>query len=173
MSKSNPVHPWRLGRTRALIFTQKSLNRAKTGVPHGTPKKIPRLGRDVSTMRKTQSTKINRKINSIVWFGHTRALRKKKKKWHETAIFPALQKLTHMYYIQYSKRPKDHSSSDIATLYSNHLHIILRQIAVDFKCYVMLGYFRGMMVRLVRQALAMALLLLLLLLFHIFLLPHK
>ena len=79
MSKSNPVHPWRLGRTRALIFTQKSLNRARTGVPHGTPKKFPRLGQDVSTMRKTQSTKINRKINSILYsFGHTRALRKKK-----------------------------------------------------------------------------------------------
>ena len=35
MSKSNPVHLWRFGRTRALIFTQKSLNRAKTGVLHG------------------------------------------------------------------------------------------------------------------------------------------
>ena len=38
MSKSNPVHPWRFGRTRALIFTQKWLNRAKIGVLHGTPK---------------------------------------------------------------------------------------------------------------------------------------
>ena len=37
MSKSNPVHLWRFGRTRALFFTQKSLNRAKTWVLHGTP----------------------------------------------------------------------------------------------------------------------------------------
>ena len=79
MSKSNPVHPWRLGRTRALIFTQKSLNRAKTGVPHGTPKNFPRLGRDVSTMRKTQSTKINRKINFILHGLATRRLSVKKK----------------------------------------------------------------------------------------------
>ena len=38
MSKSNPVRPWRFGRTRALIFTQKWLNRAKIGVLLGTPK---------------------------------------------------------------------------------------------------------------------------------------
>ena len=88
MSKSNPVHPWRLGRTRALIFTQKSLNRAKTGVPHGTPKIFPRLGRDVSTMRKTQSTKINRKINFILHGLATRRLSVKKKSDTKQPFFP-------------------------------------------------------------------------------------
>ena len=88
MSKSNPVHPWRLGRTRALIFTQKSLNRAKTGVPHGTPKNFPRLGRDVSTMRKTQSTKINRKINFILHGLATRRLSVKKKSDTKQPFFP-------------------------------------------------------------------------------------
>ena len=88
MSKSNPVHPWRLGRTRALIFTQKLLNRAKTGVPHGTPKNFPRLGRDVSTMRKTQSTKINRKINFILHSLATRRLSVKKKSDTKQRFFP-------------------------------------------------------------------------------------
>ena len=49
-----------------LIFTQKILNRAKTGVLHGTPKIFLRVSQDVFTMHNTQSTKINRKINFIL-----------------------------------------------------------------------------------------------------------
>ena len=56
MSKSNPVHLWRFGRTRALIFTQKSLNRAKTGVLNGTPKNFLGPGQGVSRVSKTQCT---------------------------------------------------------------------------------------------------------------------
>ena len=65
MSKSNPVHLWRFGRTRTLIFTQKWLNRAKIGVLHGTPKKFLRPNKSVSRVFKTQLSKINWKIKSI------------------------------------------------------------------------------------------------------------
>ena len=66
MSKSNPVHLWRFGRTRALIFTQNLLNRAKTGMLHGTPKIFPGLGQGVSRVNKTQVARINWKIKSIL-----------------------------------------------------------------------------------------------------------
>ena len=65
MSKSNPVHLWRFGRTTALIFTQKWLNRAKTGVLHGTLKNFPRSNKSVSRVYGTQLTKINWKIKNI------------------------------------------------------------------------------------------------------------
>ena len=65
MSKSNPVHLWRFGRTTALIFTQKWLNRAKTGVLHGTLKIFPRSNKSVSRVYGTQLTKINWKIKNI------------------------------------------------------------------------------------------------------------
>ena len=65
MSKSNPVHLWRFGRTRALIFTQKWLNRAKIGVLHGTPKKFLRPNKSVSRVLKTPLSKINWTIKSI------------------------------------------------------------------------------------------------------------
>ena len=65
MSKSNPVHLWRFGRTTALIFTQKWLNRAKTGVLHGTLKIFPRSNKSVSRVHRTQLTKINWKIKNI------------------------------------------------------------------------------------------------------------
>ena len=65
MSKSNPVHLWRFGRTRTLIFTQKWLNRAKIGVLHGTPKNFLRPNKSVSRVFKTQLSKINWKIKSI------------------------------------------------------------------------------------------------------------
>ena len=65
MSKSNPVHLWRFGRTRALIFTQKWLNRAKIGVLHGTPKIFLRPNKSVSRVLKTQLSKINWTIKSI------------------------------------------------------------------------------------------------------------
>ena len=66
MSKSNPVHLWRFGRTGALIFTLKWLNRAKTGMLHGTPKFFPGLGQGVSRVHKTQVARINWKIKSIL-----------------------------------------------------------------------------------------------------------
>ena len=65
MSKSNPVHLGRFGRTTALIFTQKWLNRAKTGVLHGTLKNFPRSNKSVSRVYGTQLTKINWKIKNI------------------------------------------------------------------------------------------------------------
>ena len=65
MSKSNPVHIWRSGHTTALIFTQKWLNRAKTGVLHGTLKNFPRSNKSVSRVYGTQLTKINWKIKNI------------------------------------------------------------------------------------------------------------
>ena len=65
MSKSNPVHPWRFGRTRALIFTQKWLKRAKIGMVHATPKIFLRPNKSVSRVFKTQLSKINWKIKSI------------------------------------------------------------------------------------------------------------
>ena len=65
MSKSNPVHLWRFGRTRTLIFTQKWLNRAKIGVLHGTPKNFLRPNKSVSRVLKTPLSKINWKIQNI------------------------------------------------------------------------------------------------------------
>ena len=47
MRRSNPVQQWRFFHTGSLNFTQKWLNRAKTGAPHGTKKCFPRLGRSV------------------------------------------------------------------------------------------------------------------------------
>ena len=43
----------------ALILTQKWLNRAKTGVLHGTQKKFPRSNKSVSKVYGTQLTRIN------------------------------------------------------------------------------------------------------------------
>ena len=74
MSKSNPVHLWRFGRTRALFLPQKSLNRAKTGVLNGTPKNFPGPGQGVLMMHKTQLARINWKIKSIFYGLTTRTL---------------------------------------------------------------------------------------------------
>ena len=65
MSKSNQVHLWRFGRTGALIFTQKWLNRAKTGVLRRTLKKFPRPCQGVSRVQGTQLSRINWKIKDI------------------------------------------------------------------------------------------------------------
>ena len=74
MSKLNPVHLWRFGRTRALFLPQKSLNRAKTGVLNRTPKFFPWPGQGVLTMHKTQLARINWKIKSICYGLATRGL---------------------------------------------------------------------------------------------------
>ena len=74
MSKPNPVHPWRFGRTRALIFTQKWLKRVKIGVLHATPNFFLRPNKSVSRMYKTQLSKINWKIKSIFYGLTTRTL---------------------------------------------------------------------------------------------------
>ena len=84
MSKSNPVHPWRFGRTRALIFTQKWLKRAKIGMVHATPKIFLRPNKSVSRVFKTQLSKINWKIKSIFYGLATRTfyfLKKYDTKW--------------------------------------------------------------------------------------------
>ena len=70
-------------------------NGAKTGVLHGTLKKFLRPGQGVSILYKIQSTKINWKIKAILSGLVTRRLYFKKK-WHEMAIFPVLQKLTNI-----------------------------------------------------------------------------
>ena len=88
MSKSNPVHLWRFGRTRALIFTQNLLNRAKTGVLHGTPKIFPGLGQGVSRVHKTQVARINWKIKSILSGLVTQRLYFLKKYDTKWAFFP-------------------------------------------------------------------------------------
>ena len=85
MSKSNPVRLWRLGRTGALIFTQKWPNRAKTGVPKNTKKKLwgPTWG--VLVMQKIQLTQNNWKIKFIFYGLATRELYFLKKNdisWH-------------------------------------------------------------------------------------------
>ena len=72
-----------------LISTQKWLNRAKTGVLHGTPKKILRVSQDVFTMQNTQSTKINWKINFILYGLATRRLSVNKKSDTKQLFFPA------------------------------------------------------------------------------------
>ena len=88
MSKSNLVHLWRFGRTGALIFTLKWLNRAKTGVLHGTPKIFPGLGQGVSRVNKTQVARINWKIKSILSGLVTRRLYFLKKYDTKWAFFP-------------------------------------------------------------------------------------
>ena len=88
MSKSNPVHLWRFGRTGALIFTLKWLNRAKTGMLHGTPKIFPGLGQGVSRVNKTQVARINWKIKSILSGLVTRRLYFLKKYDTKWAFFP-------------------------------------------------------------------------------------
>ena len=88
MSKSNPVHLWRFGRTRTLIFTQKWLNRAKIGVLHGTPKNFLRPNKSVSRVFKTQLSKINWKIKSISSGLVTRRLYFLKKYDTKWAFFP-------------------------------------------------------------------------------------
>ena len=55
----------RFGRTRALIFTHKWLNRAKIGVLHRTPKNFLRPNKSVSRVLKTPLSKINWTIKSI------------------------------------------------------------------------------------------------------------
>ena len=65
MSKSNQVHLWRFGRTGALIFTQKWLIRAKTGVLRRTLKFFPRPCQGVSRVQGTQLSRINWKIKDI------------------------------------------------------------------------------------------------------------
>ena len=69
MTNSNSVQLWTFGRTRALCLTRKWINRAKTGVLHGTPIFFPKPGQGVSSVPKTQLAKINCKIKSIyqVW----------------------------------------------------------------------------------------------------------
>ena len=88
MSKSNPVHLWRFGRTRALFLPQKSLNRAKTGVLNGTPKNFPGLGQGVLTIHKTQLARINWKIKSIFYGLATRGPYLKKKSDAKRPFFP-------------------------------------------------------------------------------------
>ena len=88
MSKSNPVHLWRFGRTRALFLPQKSLNRAKTGVLNGTPKIFPGLGQGVLTIHKTQLARINWKIKSIFYGLATRGLYFLKKSDAKRPFFP-------------------------------------------------------------------------------------
>ena len=88
MSKSNPVHLWRFGRTRALFLPQKSLNRAKTGVLNGTPKNFPGPGQGVLTIHKTQLARINWKIKSIFYGLATRGLYFLKKSDAKRPFFP-------------------------------------------------------------------------------------
>ena len=66
MSKSNQVQTWRCGRTRALFFNQNWLNRAKSGVLHGTKKCFPMAGKSVSRVQKTQLARNNWTITSIL-----------------------------------------------------------------------------------------------------------
>ena len=72
---------WQKGENRGAERDSKKLSRAKSRCFKGSPDP---LGQD--------------QLKNHVYllrFGHTKALLFKKK-WHETAIFPALQKLTHM-----------------------------------------------------------------------------
>ena len=89
MSKSNPVHLWRFGRTRALFLPQKSLNRAKTGVLNGTPKNFPGPGQGVLTIYKTQLARINWKIKSIFYGLATRGPYFLKKSDAKRPFFPS------------------------------------------------------------------------------------
>ena len=73
---------------KALIFTLKWLNRAKTGMLHGTPKFFPGLGQGVSRVHKTQVARINWKIKSILSGLVTRRLYFLKKYDTKWAFFP-------------------------------------------------------------------------------------
>ena len=89
MSKSNPVHLWRFGRTRALFLPQKLLNRVKTGVLNGTPKFVLGPGQVVLTIHKTQLARINWKIKSIFYGLATRGPYFLKKSDAKRPFFPS------------------------------------------------------------------------------------
>ena len=96
MSNSNQVQTWRFGRTRALFVTQKLLNRAKNRGAERRSEFFSCVQFNFFGVPQTQLEHTNCKIKSILSGLVTRRLYFLKKKWHETAKIPALQKLTHM-----------------------------------------------------------------------------
>ena len=96
----NQVQLWRFSHTRALFFPQKLLKIAYRGQKGG----IKQDSKNFSEVKRkgfhdAQDTNIQNQLQNKIYlirFGHTEALLSKKK-GHETALFPVLQKLPHMY----------------------------------------------------------------------------